>query len=53
MIGAPIQFDPKGQNNGVGSAAVQNRNQRPTVVLPKSSAELDPVFPMPAWQGRS
>lgn len=53
MIGAPIQFDAKGQNNGVGSAAVQNRNQRPTVVLPKSSAELDPVFPMPAWQGRS
>lgn len=53
MIGGPIRFDAKGQNGGIGSATVQNRNQRPTVVLPKVSAELAPVFPMPGWQRRA
>jgi branched-chain amino acid transport system substrate-binding protein len=53
MIGGPISFDEKGQNNQIVSAAVQNRKQRPTVVLPKASAELDPVFPMPGWGQRS
>ena len=24
-----------------------------TVVLPKASAELDPVFPVPSWQRRT
>jgi branched-chain amino acid transport system substrate-binding protein len=53
MIGGPIRFDANGQNNDISSAAVQNRNQRPTVVLPKASAEVAPVFPMPGWQHRS
>ena len=53
MIGGPIQFDAKGQNPNIGSAAVQNRNRTPTVVLPADVAAAAPVLPMPAWQGRT
>lgn len=53
MVGPAITFDEKGQNVNLASACVQNRNQRPTVVLPKASAEADPVFPMPGWQKRT
>lgn len=52
MVGPPIAFDDKGQNTTLVSACVQNRDQRPTVVLPKNSAEMDPVFPAPAWGKR-
>jgi branched-chain amino acid transport system substrate-binding protein len=53
MIGPPIKFDDKGQNNAVPSPMVQNRNRTPTVVLPAEVATMAPVFPMPPWQGRS
>lgn len=53
MIGGPIRFDEKGQNPNIGSAAVQNRNRTPTVVLPEGSATMPPVLPMPGWQGRA
>lgn len=53
MVGGPIKFDAKGQNNGIVSACVQNMNRTPTVVLPASAATAKPVFPMPAWQGRT
>lgn len=53
MIGPAIKFDEKGQNVGIPSAAVQNRNKTPTVVLPKEAATAEPVLPMPGWQGRS
>jgi branched-chain amino acid transport system substrate-binding protein len=53
MVGPAITFDAKGQNVNLASACVQNRNSRPTVVLPKGSAEMDPVFPMPGWQKRT
>ena len=53
MIGPPIKFDDKGQNVGIPSAAVQNRNRTPTVVLPASVATMAPVLPMPGWQGRT
>lgn len=49
MVGGPIQFNEKGQNVNNKSAALQNINRRPTVVLPKGAAEADPVFPMPDW----
>ncbi len=49
MIGGPIQFNEKGQNVNIKSAAMQNLNRRPTVVLPEGSAEAKPVFPMPGW----
>jgi branched-chain amino acid transport system substrate-binding protein len=52
MIGGPITFDEKGQNNAIASATVQNRNLRPTVVLPQAAAEMAPVFPMPGWSQR-
>jgi branched-chain amino acid transport system substrate-binding protein len=53
MIGPAIKFDDKGQNVGIPSAAVQNRNRTPTVVLPASVATMTPVLPMPGWQGRT
>jgi branched-chain amino acid transport system substrate-binding protein len=38
MIGGPITFDDKGQNNHIPSAMLQNRTRPPTVVLPTESA---------------
>lgn len=52
MIGGPIQFNAKGQNVNVGSAVIQNFQQRPMVVLPKDAAEAQPVFPIPGWSQR-
>lgn len=52
MVGGPIAFDEKGQNVNIQSAAVQNREGRPQVVLPSDSATLEPVFPMPGWGER-
>jgi branched-chain amino acid transport system substrate-binding protein len=52
LVGGPISFDEKGQNNAVGSAAVQNLDLAPTVVLPKEAAAKPPVFPMPGWRAR-
>jgi branched-chain amino acid transport system substrate-binding protein len=52
MVGPPIRFDAKGQNVSVGSAAVQNLNQTPTVVLPESAAAAKPIFPAPGWTKR-
>lgn len=53
MIGPAIKFDEKGQNVGIPSAAVQNRNRTPTVTLPSDVATAAPVLPMPGWQGRT
>jgi branched-chain amino acid transport system substrate-binding protein len=53
MIGPPIRFDDKGQNVGIPSAGVQNRERTPTVVLPPAVATATPVLPMPPWQGRT
>lgn len=52
MVGGPIAFDAKGQNTSIGSAALQNRNGEPRVVLPAAVAEAAPVFPMPGWTKR-
>jgi len=52
MIGGPIAFDGKGQNNNIHSAAIQNRESRPVVVLPNENAEMAPVLPVPGWQKR-
>jgi branched-chain amino acid transport system substrate-binding protein len=53
MIGGPITFVDKGQNNNSRSAMIQNRNRTPTVVMPAESATMTPVLPMPPWQGRT
>ncbi|KAB2872982.1 MAG: ABC transporter substrate-binding protein [Burkholderiaceae bacterium] len=52
MVGGPIKFDAKGQNTQIASACIQNRNGQPTVVLPKSAAQMAPVYPVPDWQAR-
>lgn len=52
MLGGPIRFNAKGQNTEIISAAIQNRNLQPTVVLPAASAEMAPVFPVPEWTAR-
>ena len=53
MLGGTIAFNEKGQNVNLPSAGVQNRNGKPTVVLPAENAELKPVFPVPPWSQRS
>ena len=53
MVGGPIQFNPKGQNVNIKSAAVQNLKRQPVVVLPADSAAGKPVFPMPSWRAKS
>ncbi len=53
MIGPAISFDAKGQNPGIPSASVQNRNRTPTVVLPADVATMTPVLPEPPWHGRT
>lgn len=52
MTGGPIAFDETGQNTSIISAAVQNRNGEPHVVLPSDIATLAPVFPAPAFNER-
>lgn len=52
MIGGPIQFDEKGQNPNIGSAAVQNQKQTPVVVYPEAVSASKPVLPMRGWQAR-
>ncbi|HLI13942.1 MAG TPA: ABC transporter substrate-binding protein [Alphaproteobacteria bacterium] len=53
MIGGPIAFDAKGQNQNVASACLENLAGVPTVVLPADVAVKPPVFPMPGWQKRA
>jgi branched-chain amino acid transport system substrate-binding protein len=53
MIGPAIRFDENGQNTGIPSACVQNRNRTPTVVLPADVATMAPVLPEPPWSGRT
>lgn len=53
MLGGAIAFNEKGQNVNLPSASVQNRNGKPTVVLPAENAELKPVFPVPGWSQRA
>ncbi len=52
MLGGAITFNDKGQNTNLPSAGVQNRDGRPTVVLPTENAEMAPVFPVPGWSQR-
>jgi branched-chain amino acid transport system substrate-binding protein len=53
MLGGPITFNEKGQNVNLPSACVQNRDGKPTVVLPAENAEVKPVFPVPGWSNRA
>jgi branched-chain amino acid transport system substrate-binding protein len=53
MIGPPIRFDGTGQNTGIPSGVVQNRNRTPALVLPAEVATMTPVLPEPPWHGRT
>lgn len=53
MIGPPIRFDGTGQNTGIPSGVVQNRNRTPMLVLPTEVATMAPVLPEPPWHGRT
>jgi branched-chain amino acid transport system substrate-binding protein len=53
MIGDAIEFDAQGQSQDIGVAAIQNRDGKPYVILPKDLQEREPVFPMPGWQHRA
>lgn len=53
VVGGPIVFDAKGQNDGIPSVGLQNHGGRAVVVLPKDAAEQAPVFPMPPWDKRA
>jgi len=52
MTGGAIQFDAKGQDVNIKAAAVQNLNNKPTVVLPAEFAVAKPIFPMPGWRAK-
>ena len=52
IIGGPIQFDAKGQNVNIKGTALQNLKRKPTVVLPKESAEAALTFPQPGWNDK-
>jgi len=52
MLGGAITFNDKGQNTNLPSAGVQNRDGKPTVVLPAENAEMTPIFPVPGWSLR-
>jgi branched-chain amino acid transport system substrate-binding protein len=49
MVGGPIEFDAKGQNVNIKGTVLQNLKRKPTVVLPKESAEAALTFPQPGW----
>lgn len=49
MVGGPIEFDAKGQNNNIKGTALQVLKRNIAVVLPKDAAEADLVFPQPGW----
>lgn len=53
MFGAPIRFDEKGQNNGIGSLILQNQNNgEPTVVWPQEAQQARIRWPLRSWKSR-
>ena len=51
-ISPGIRFNAQGQNDKVKNAGVQNRGGKPLVVLPRSAAEADVIWPMRGWRER-
>jgi branched-chain amino acid transport system substrate-binding protein len=50
--GAGISFDEKGQNLNVRNSAIQNRDGKSLVILPKEAAVTEPIWPMRGWNDR-
>jgi len=51
--GPGISFNEKGQNPDVKNSAIQNRNGKSLVVLPKAAAVTEPIWPMRGWNDRA
>jgi branched-chain amino acid transport system substrate-binding protein len=52
-IGPGIQFNPKGQNDKVKNAAIQNVGGKLVVVAPEEAASAKPEWPMKPYDKRS
>ena len=52
-ISPAIAFDAKGQNTGIKNACVQNKGGLLKVVIPRSAADAEPVWPMRPWDKRA
>ncbi len=52
-IGPAISFDAKGQNVNIKDAAVQNEKGHGVVIIPRSSAEAEPIWPIRPWNKRA
>jgi len=52
-IGPGIQFNPKGQNDKVKNAAIQNVGGKLVVVAPKEAASAKPEWPMKPYDKRT
>ena len=51
-IGPGIQFNEKGQNDKLKSAAIQNRAGKPVVIAPMAAAGGKPQVPMTPYEQR-
>jgi branched-chain amino acid transport system substrate-binding protein len=52
-IGPAVTFDAKGQNANYKCAGVQNEHEKLFVVVPRSAANAEPVWPMRPWNKRA
>lgn len=50
VCGGPIQFDEKGQGLNLQSVSLQNKDGRPTIVLPTAIQQAKPILPMVWWK---
>ena len=52
MVGGPIEFDAKGQNDKLKNSAIQNRGGKLVAVAPKDAANAKPELPMRPYNKR-
>ena len=52
MVGGPIRFDAKGQNNNIECVLLQDRGGKPLVVGPAAIAQAAVHYPMTPFQNR-
>ncbi|HVV93261.1 MAG TPA: ABC transporter substrate-binding protein, partial [Hyphomicrobiales bacterium] len=52
-IGDGVTFDAKGQNAHYKCAGVQNEGEKLYVIVPRSAAEREPVWPIRPWNKRA
>jgi branched-chain amino acid transport system substrate-binding protein len=52
-IGPGVSFDAKGQNAHYKCAGIQNEGGKLKVIIPRSAAEAEPVWPIRPWNKRA